>query len=107
MAKGKSINELLTGTPVTPAPAPTKTTKAAKIAKTIPLAKPGRPATGDPSVSISIGIRTGLLNQLNAASDDNNVARNALINFFIRYGLSELEKGNIKLPIKSRFRLDI
>ena len=105
MAKGKSISELLTGAPAAPTPAQTKATKSTKPAPTI--SKLGRPATGDPSVSISIGIRTGLLNQLNAAADEHSVARNALVNFFIKHSLSELDKGNLKLPIKTRFKLDI
>ena len=102
MAKGKSISELLTGAPAAPTPAQTKATKSAPT-----ISKLERPATGDPSVSISIGIRTGLLNQLNAAADEHSVARNALVNFFIKHSLSELDKGNLKLPIKTRFKLDI
>ena len=105
MAKGKSISELLTGTPAVPTPTPTETAKSTKPVKA--MVKPGRPATGDPSVSISIGIRTGLLNQLNSAADEHSVARNALINFFIKHGLNELERGNLKLPIKARFKLNI
>ena len=105
MAKGKSISELLTGAPTTPTPTQAKATKSTKPASAV--TKPGRPAIGDPSVSISIGIRTGLLNQLNTTADEHSVARNALINFFIKHGLSELEKGNLKLPIKARFKLDI
>ena len=66
------------------------------------------PATGR-TLSVGVGLKESEVDLLDAIAAELGIARNALLRYLVRYGLSQYRSGRLEVPVRreERYRVEM
>jgi len=69
---------------------------------------PRVPATGR-TLSVGVGLKESEVDMLDAIAAELGIARNALLRYLVRFGLSEYRAGRLEVPVRreERYRVEM